>query len=124
MACVRSVFLYGCKSWPTKQSDLKSIQSFENTCLRHILHRRTTTTPKVELLNTARLTPLAKTIQARRLKWLGHVLRMDQKGIPNAALEFEQADNWRRLPGGVKPTWRKIIGDELSKDIKPPPPPA
>ena len=117
MACVRSDLLYGCKSWPTKQSDLKSIQAFENRFPRHILHRRTTTTPTVELLNTARLTPLAKTIQARKLKWLGHVLRMDQREIPNAALEFEQADNWRRPPGGVKQTWRKTIRDKLSKHI-------
>ena len=122
MACVQSVLLYGCESWPTKQSDLKSIQAFENRCLRHILHRRTTTTPTVELLNTARLTPLAKTIQARRLKWLGHVVLMDQREIPNAALEFQQADNWRRPPGGVKQTWGKIIRDELSKHIKHPPP--
>ena len=122
MACVRSVLLYGCESWPTKQSDLKSIQAFENRCLRHILHRRTTTTPTIELLNTARLTPLAKIKQARRLKWLGHVFRKDQREISNAALEFEQAYNWRRPPGGVKQTWQKIIKDKLSKHIKPPPP--
>ena len=34
--------------------------------------------------------PCAVTIQKRRLKWLGHVLRMKEDAIPNAALEFDK----------------------------------
>ena len=38
-ACVRSVLLYGCESWPIKECDLKSLQSFEILCLRRCLHQ-------------------------------------------------------------------------------------
>ena len=36
-ACVRSVLLYGCESWPIKQSDINMIVSFENRCIRKVI---------------------------------------------------------------------------------------
>ena len=62
----------------------------------------------------------AVTIQKRRLKWLGHVLRMKEDAIPNAALELEKGDNWRRPPGGTRKTWREIVKDKLNSQVKPP----
>ena len=38
-ACERSVLLYRCESWPVKECDLKSLQSFEIRCLRRCLHK-------------------------------------------------------------------------------------
>ena len=118
-ACVRSVLLYGCESWPVKESDLSSLQSFENRCLRRILHKRHDL-PNSLITPTAKCDPLAPTIQKRRLKWLGHVLRMKSSEIPNAVVEFEKNENWRRPPGSVRKSWRKIVREELKKVVKPP----
>ena len=53
------------------------------------------------------------------MKWLGHVLRMKASDIPNAVLEFERGENWKRAPGGKqKSWWRTIVRDDLKK--KPP----
>ena len=54
------------------------------------------------------------------MKWLGHVLRMKSSEIPNAVVEFEKSENWRRPPGGVRTSWRKIVREELKKVVKPP----
>ena len=115
-ACVRSVLLYGCESWPVKESDLSSLQSFENRCLRHILHKGHDLSNSL-ITPTAKCDPLAATIQKRRLKWLGHVLRMKSSEIPNAVVEFEKGENWRRPPGGVRKFWRKIVREELKKVV-------
>ena len=56
----------------------------------------------------------------RRLKWLGHVLRMEESDIPNAALEFTKGDAWKRPPGGMRMTWRKLAQDDLKPYLKPP----
>ena len=44
-------------------------------------------------------TSIALTVQLKRLKPLGIFLRLDSSDIPNAALDFEKGDAWRRLPG-------------------------
>ena len=118
-ACVRSVLLYGCESWPTKDSDINSLQSFENRCLRRILHKGQDL-PAESITTIAKCDSLATTIQTRRLRWLGHVLRMNPTEIPNAALEFVKGDNWKRPPGGIRKTWRRMVRDEVKKHIKPP----
>ena len=105
--CVRSV-LYGCESWPVKESDLSSLQSFENRCLRRILHKGHDL-PNSLITPTAKCDPLAPTIQKRRLKWLRHALRMKSSEISNAVVEFEKGENWRRPPCGVREKPKKVI---------------
>ena len=102
-----------------KNSDINSLQSFENRCLRRILHKGQDL-PAESITTIAKCDSLATTIQTRRLRWLGHVLRMNPSEIPNAALEFEKGDNWKRPPGGIRKTWRRIVRDEVKKHIKPP----
>ena len=87
--CVRSVVLYGCESWPLKDSDLKSLESVEKRCLLRILHRGQDLTNN-NIFPTAKMETCAVTIQICRLRWLGHVLRMKEDAIPNAALEFKK----------------------------------
>ena len=103
-ACVESVLLYGCESWPVKASDTQRLDSFNCRCLRNL---------------GAPTDTMSSTVQQRRLKWLGHTLRMEPNMIPNACLEFEKADNWKRPPGGVKNSWRRLVKKELRPFLKP-----
>ena len=103
-ACVESVLLYGCESWPVKASDTQRLDSFNCRCLRNL---------------GAPTDTMSSTVQQRRLKWLGYTLRMEPNMIPNACLEFEKADNWKRPPGGVKNSWRRLVKKELRPFLKP-----
>ena len=52
-------------------------------------------------------------IKRRRIRWLVHVLRMDQARIPKVALRWTQPG--KRKPGQPKTTWRRTIMAELSE---------
>ena len=45
---------------------------------------------------------------------------MEESDIPNAALEFTKGDAWKRPPGGMRMTWRKLAQDDLKPYLKPP----
>ena len=47
----------------------------------------------------------------KRLRWLGHVLKMDRSSIPKIALRWTPAGKSPR--GRPKTTWRKTIENEL-----------
>ncbi|KAI8494517.1 hypothetical protein Bbelb_277430 [Branchiostoma belcheri] len=65
-----------------------------------------------ELYNRTGCSKLTTEITGRRLKWLGHVLRMPDNRIPKVAL------NWRpegkRKRGRPKTTWRRTVSDDLA----------
>ena len=52
-------------------------------------------------------------IKCRRIRWLGHVLRMDQTRIPKVALRWTPPG--KRKPGRPKTTWRQTVMAELSE---------
>ena len=103
-ACVQSVLLYGCESWPVEISDTHRLDSFNGRSLTKL---------------GVAAEDISTIIQKRRLTWLEHTLRMDPDMIPNASLEFEKADNWTRPPGGTKDTWRRLVKKELQPFLKP-----
>jgi len=48
----------------------------------------------------------------RRLRWLGHVIRMDHKRIPRQALHWE-IPGFKRGPGRPRTNWRSIVNKDL-----------
>ena len=75
---------------------------------------------KEELRTKIGLEPSANVvIKNRRLKWLGHVLRMAEHRMPNASLEFEKGESWKRPPGGTRTTWRQLVRNDLERYLKP-----
>jgi len=49
-------------------------------------------------------------IKNRRLRWLGHVLRMEDSGIPHQAIQWElRAQGYKRKPGQPRKSWMDII---------------
>ena len=109
---VKSVLLYGSECWRITDSDLQKIQVFHNNCLRKILR---IFYPKVitneELYNRSRSEPIRNIIRRRRLKWLGHVLRMSTDRIPRVALFW--TPQGKRNAGRPKLTWRRTVERDL-----------
>jgi len=54
-------------------------------------------------------------IKERRLRWLGHVLRMEDSRIPCQATQWEPR-GYKRKPGRPKKNWMHIIRRDL-KDM-------
>ena len=67
---VCSTFTHGCESWTLSPPVLRSINGFNSRCLHHITHRsyrEEAVSPTYDLVLAVR---------KRRMRWLGHILRM------------------------------------------------
>ena len=53
-------------------------------------------------------------LRERRLRWLGHVFRMDHKRIPQQAL-YWQVPGYKRGPGRPRANWRGVVSKDLQK---------
>ncbi|XP_073965599.1 uncharacterized protein [Choristoneura fumiferana] len=92
-ACVLSTLLYGAESWTTYSKQERRLNSFHMRCLRSILGitwRDRATNESV--LGVAQLPSITATLKQRRLRWLGHVHRMEQTRLPRQILLGEVAD--------------------------------
>ena len=113
-ACIRSVLLYGCETWPMKKDDLDKLSAFEHNCWRRILripytaHVHNVTVR--ERFHHEELTEYL--LRKRRLRWLGHTMRMPAERLPKATLMADGLRGWKRPPGGQRKTWRKTVRTE------------
>jgi len=53
-------------------------------------------------------------LRERRLRWLGHVIRMDHQCKPQQALHWE-VPGFKRGPGRQRANWRSTINKDLSR---------
>jgi len=67
-----------------------------------------------EIQKRTRQTLLKKVIRVRRLRWLGHVTRMDEVHIPKQALQWKVA-GFKRRPGRPRINWRDIVNKDLQR---------
>ena len=73
-SCVLSKLLYGGESWPTYTRQKKWFNVFHLRCLRRLLQIRV---PNSEVLGRADMPRICTLLIQRRLRWLGHVHRME-----------------------------------------------
>ena len=109
---VKSVLLYGSECWRVTKTDMKSLSSFHHNCLKQICKIFwPNTITNTNLLKLTNPTCIQNQIRQKRLRWLGHVLRMDRSAIPKIALRWTPAG--KRPRGRPNTTWRKTIKNEL-----------
>ena len=60
------------------------------------------------------LPKLEDIIRCRRLRWLGHLSRMDHHRLPRQALTWEP-EGFRRRPGRLRQNWKDVIKKDLRK---------
>ncbi|XP_045101450.1 uncharacterized protein LOC123498409 [Portunus trituberculatus] len=95
-AVVLSTLLYACETWTLYRNDIKNLERFQQTKLRQILkipwecH-----TTNIEVLERASVTSVEATIIRHRLRWVGHVHRMDDSRLPKKLLYGELAQGTR-----------------------------
>ena len=80
---VQSTLLYGGETWAISESYVKKLEVFQMRCLRRLcgfslLDR----IPNIEICAKCQVPMIAKLLRYRRLRWLGHVTRMDNVRLP------------------------------------------
>jgi len=96
------VIIYFCKE--SSRNSLVKAVDFHPMEMRNEEIRRKTGLQKLELI-----------IKESRLRWVGHVLRMEDSRIPRQAVQWELR-GYKRKPGRPRKNWMDIIGRDL-KDM-------
>ena len=117
-AVVIAVLLYGAETWTMKAVHTRRLNSFHNRCIRTILgvtryqqwNERLTCqslSHKFGLQHS-----ISDIILEQRLRWLGHVGRMDEERLPNRLL-FGELNMKRPCHRGAKKRWRDVLKVDL-----------
>jgi len=114
---VISILLYVGETWTLKPPDVRILTTFHNRCVWTILGVTRYSQWK-EHITTAQLAAqfgmahlIADYLLDRRLRWLGHLGRMDEGRTPKQLLFGEV---FRRRPfHGVKKRWRDEVAGDL-----------
>ena len=112
-AAVLSVLLYGAETWALKAKEARKLNSFHNRCVRSILgvtryhqwKERLTTRQLGEMFGMKM--SILDIILEQRLRWLGHVGRMDETRLPKKILFGELRKT--RPRHGAKRRWRDVV---------------
>ncbi|BHF75094.1 hypothetical protein SprV_0501818900 [Sparganum proliferum] len=120
-ASLRSVLLYGCECWALRVKDERKLEVFDHHCLRIILRVKFTDfvsneTVRARCDNIARIT---QTIQERRLRWFGHVLRRPPQELSVTALDPTPLPHWRRRRRGRFKTWLDTVRQDVEVVLGP-----
>ena len=91
-ACVVSTLLYGSEAWTTYSKQERKLNSFHLRSLRRILGISwKDKVPNTEVLHRAGLPTMYTLLRQRRMRWIGHVRRMEDGRIPKDILYGELA---------------------------------
>ena len=116
--CLWVTLLYGAETWTTKAGHLQKLNTFHHQCVRSIvgIGRRQQwddRTSTATLAATFGVDPdITRIIRRHRLRWLGHVGRMDDSCSPKQLLLGE-------LPAprpchAPKKRWRNVVSTDLA----------
>ena len=109
---VKSILLYGSECWRVVKGDMAKIGAFHNGCLRKICRIFwPNKISNVALYKKTGCNSAVLEMKRRRLRWLGHVLRMPGDSIPKVALRWTPPGKRKR--GRPKMTWRQTVMAEL-----------
>ena len=116
---VLSVLLYGSETWTIKARQLHRLNIFHRSCVRAILVV-SRTAQCVERLTNIELArrfgmseDMAVLLRQRRMRWLGHMARMDDDRAPKCVLFGELPAT--RPRHGPKRRWRDIVLNDLER---------
>ena len=102
-AVVITSLLYGCETWTLYKKQIRALDQFHLRCLRRIMRisweDRVSNT---EVLRRANLPGIEALIMKAQLRWVGHVIRMDDTRLPKMVFCSELASGARNLGRPLK----------------------
>ena len=119
-ALVLSVVLYSSETWIMNKSTQRKLESFDTSCLRRILcFSYMEKVTNEEVLARSRMSTLSAMIMIKRLKWFGHVLRMNDDRLALRVFTREPTEKYRyakQAPGGQRKTWLDQLEENCSRN--------
>ena len=113
-ACVVRTLMYGSETWTTYTRQEKRLNSFHPRSIRRILgiswQDRVSNT---EVLSRANIPSMFTLLRQRRLRWLGHVYRMEGGRIPKDILYGELASG-RRSKGRPQLHYKDVCKRDMT----------
>lgn len=109
---LKSVLFYGAETWRMTKKTLSKIQTFLDTCLRHIL--KINCKDKVtseELWERANEEPVELQIRRRKWGWIGHSLHKPASNITIQALMWNPQGKQKK--GRPRNSWRRDVEKEM-----------
>ena len=115
-AVILSVLLYGGETWTLLKKDLDRLETFQMRCLRCILHiSRRDHQKNEDVRSRCCQQPLIECcLRQRRLRWFGHVCRMENIRIPKRLL-FGQLLKGKRPHHKPRKRWTDVITEDFRK---------
>jgi len=113
-ACVLSTLLYGSETWALYARQESRLNAFHMRCLRRILGIKWQDhVTNKDVLERAYIPTMFALLSQRRLRWLGHVSRMEDGRIPKDLL-------YGQLATGSRPVGRPALRfkDVCKRDMK------
>lgn len=110
---VMSTLLYGAESWTCTENEYARVNTFHTKKLRQLAGMKRDEISNVKLFKLTRMQPLENYIRHHRLRWAGHVRRMEDDRLPKKVL-FGQVAEGSTKRGRPKHNWT----DSLVQDCK------
>ena len=102
-AVVMTSLLYGCETWALYRKQLKTLDQFHLRCLRKIMGISwEDRVPNTEVLHRANMPGVEALIIKAQLRWVGHVVRMDDTRLPKMIFFSELASGTRNTGRPLK----------------------
>ena len=112
---VMSSLLYGCETWAITALQTQRLQAFVMGCLRSILGiSKMDKVRNVEVRKKAGMMRVEVIMSQRRLRWLGHVVRMASERIPRCLL-VSKIVGGKRAVGKQKLRWCDVVSNDLKR---------
>ena len=117
-AAVLSVLLYGAETWTIKAGSVRRLSGFHNRCIRTIMGISRYQQQWKEHTSSRRLAAgfgmeetIADLLMHHRLRWLGHLARMEDHRMPKQLLFGEVTK--KRPAHGAKRRWRDVVAADV-----------
>jgi hypothetical protein len=115
-AIVISILLYAAETWTTYQHHINKLEAFHMRCLRYILNIKWSDKIRNTIVrNRAQFNEkISHLISQKRLRWLGHVERLDNNRLPKQLLFSRLNVGKSRKKGKPKLRWKDCVLKDLN----------
>ncbi|VDP68930.1 unnamed protein product [Schistosoma curassoni] len=110
---VRSLLLYGSKTWKLRVKDSRKLLVFDHKFLRNIAricwdHRTSNSEVRHRVLGNDGKS-VDEVVNIHRLRWLSPVLRMPEHRLLRLTMLTGVGDGWKKVRGGQTKTWHQYL---------------
>ena len=112
---VQATLLYACETWAVPKAMLDSLESFQMRCLRKICSLSLLQRVRNDaILDMCKMETVHNLVSYRRLRWLGHLARMEDTRLPKQLL-FHQMKASKQNVGRPIKSWLDYVREDLMK---------